>query len=150
MVGRRCGPDSGRLFVVNSLVERLLADARVLGPSGIERIAWGLKTHGDGTADAVAEAEQVLRETGKEAEWRETEAALKALTEGSHSQEAWRAEDPDTDRTAEEALLHAGLALVAGEQLPDVYRHALLKPAAEALPWLLPDERPDEGPRQSR
>ena len=135
---------------MNSLVERLLSDARVLGPSGIERIVWGVRTHGDGTDDAVAEAERVLRESGREAEWRETEGALKALTEGSHAQQAWRAEDPNADRTAEEALLHAGMALVAGERLPDVHRHALLKPAAEALPWLLPDEQPDEGPRASR
>jgi hypothetical protein len=138
------------LFVVNSLVERLLSDARVLGPSGIERIVWGVKTHGDGTDEAVAEAEKVLRESGREAEWRDAEAALRALTEGSHAQEAWRAEDPDADRTAEDALLHAGLAVVAGEQLAQEYRHALLKPAAEALPWLLPEERPDEGPRPDR
>jgi len=136
--------------LVNALVERLLSDARVLGPSGIERIAWGMRTHGVPTADAVADAERILGERGPEAEWRETEAALRALTEGSHAQAAWRAEDPATNRTAEEALLHAGLALVAGDRLPNEERHALLKAAAEALPWLLPDEPPDEGPRATR
>jgi hypothetical protein len=135
---------------VNSLVERLLSDARVLGPSGIERIAWGMKTHVVAADEAVADAERILRERGREAEWREAEAAIRALAEGSHAQLAWRAEDPETDRTAEEALLHAGLALVARDELPSKERHQLLKPAAEALPWLLPDEPPDEGPRAGR
>ena len=138
------------MWVVNSLVQRLLSDARVLGPSGIERIAWGLKTHGEGIDEAAAEAERVVIESGLESEWRETEAALRALTEGSHAQEAWRAEDPETDRTAEMALLNAGLALVAGDRLPEPLRRRLLKPAAEALPWLLPDEPPDELPRPER
>lgn len=135
---------------MNELVERLLSDARVLGPSGIERIAWGVKTHSHGVDEAAAAAEETLQTSHTENVWREAETAVRSLTEGSHAQASWKAEDPTTDRTAEDALLHATLALVLGERLPDEHRRALLKPAAEALPWLLPDEAPDEGPRQSR
>jgi len=132
---------------MDELIERLLADARVLGPSGIERIAWGTRVHNHQTGEAVAAAEAAVRENGRQADWQAAEAAVRSLTEGSHAQAAWRAEDQQTDRTAEEALLHAALALVAGDRLNRDQRHALLKPAAEALPWLLPEEAPDEGPR---
>lgn len=135
---------------MNELIDRLLADARVLGPSGIERIAWGTRLHHHHTDDAVAAAEAAVRASGRETEWKDAKAAVKMLTEGGHAQEAWQSEDSETDRTAEDALLHAALAIVAGERLEKDQRHALLKPAAEALPWLLPEEGPDEGPRPRR
>lgn len=134
---------------MDDLLERLLADARVLGPSGIERIAWSWKLHHQGVDEALAVAQQAVRESGRQQAWAEAESAVRALTEGSHAQQAWKAEDPETDRTAEDALLHAALAIVIGEHISVDQRRALLKPAAEALPWLLPDEPPDEGPRRA-
>jgi hypothetical protein len=69
---------------------------------------------------------------------------VRRITEGSTSSLAWKAEQEGTRRTAEDAALHAAMGIVARNRLEhDVYR-ALVKPMSEALPWLLPEEPPDE------
>ncbi|HEX4215784.1 MAG TPA: hypothetical protein VIA06_20895 [Candidatus Dormibacteraeota bacterium] len=137
----RYGPNSAE-------VQRLLDDGRVLGPSGIERIAWAWRryaTHELGALDDADKAAlEMVRKDGLEAAWAAAEQDLRAMTEGHHAQAAWRAEPPNVDRTAEDAALHAALALVAGPQLDGDHYRALVKPMSEALPWLLPAERPDE------
>jgi hypothetical protein len=129
-------------------IERLLADTRVLGPSGIERIAWAWKRYSNPQLGECDEAEATARgaiaEHGLEEAWQAAEADLREMTEGHHAQSSWRAEAPAVGRTAEDAALHAALALVVRPHLPvDVYR-TLVKTASEALPWLLPSERPDQ------
>lgn len=129
-------------------VERLLSDMRVLGPSGIERIAWAWQRYTGPQLADVDQAEKVARqaiaEDGLEDVWKAAEADIKALTEGHFAQEAWRAESESIDRSAEDAMLHAALALVAKPFISvDVYR-ILAKTGSEALPWLLPNERPDQ------
>lgn len=129
------------------VVERLLSDARVLGPSGIERIAWAWKRY---TApahqecdDALDAARLIVAESGLEAAAEAAEADIRALTEGHNAQEAWKAEAGEGGRTAEDALLHAALALVTRDRVDEGTYRTLVKPMSEALPWLLPDEPPD-------
>ncbi|MBO0704034.1 MAG: hypothetical protein J2P39_01820 [Candidatus Dormibacteraeota bacterium] len=136
----RYGPNSTQ-------VERLLSDARVLGPSGIERIAWA-RRHlilPAGQAEAAeVEARGVVSAAGLERAWEAAESDLRGMVEGHYAQQSWQAEDPVVDRTAEDAALNAILALVVKEELGrDEYR-ALVKPMADALPWLLPEETPGQ------
>lgn len=142
------GVDSLRYGPNSAEVQRLLDDARVLGPSGIERISWAwgrYATHELGALDDADEAAmEVVRQEGLEEARNAAERDIRAMTEGHHAQEAWRAEPPNVDRTAEDAALHAALALVAGPKLDGRHYRALVKTMSEALPWLLPSERPDE------
>jgi hypothetical protein len=125
-------------------IQRLLSDTRVLGPSGIERVAWGWRRYGQPELDlcdqACGKAEATIRSAGLETALETAEEELRRLT---HGQE-WRAEDPITGRTAAEAARRAALALIAREWLSHEEYRTLVKPMSEALPWLLPEERPDE------
>src|SRR5918911_3375613 len=136
-VGMRFGPNTEQ-------VERLLADCRVLGPSGIERIAWGTEVARVDESEPERLAREAVREHRLEAAWQEAERAIRAMTQGGHSSLAWKAEQEGTRRTAEDAALHAALALVAREVLDHETYRALVKPMSEALPWLLPEEPPDQ------
>jgi hypothetical protein len=124
-------------------LERLLEDTRVLGPSGIERIAWGWRRYEDhelGAVDPAAEtARQAIHEAGLGPAWEAVEEELRRLTHGHD----WQAEDVQTGRTAAEAARHAGMALLVRDAIDhQQYRH-LVKAMSEALPWLLPEELPD-------
>ena len=140
------GP-AGRYGPNTLAVERLLADARVLGPSGIERIAWGWSRYAAGGLEQCRAAEQSARrraaEGGRQQAWEAAEQDLRALVEGHRAQLAWRSEPPAVDRTAEHAALDATLALVVHDELPEEEYRALAKVMSEALPWLLPNEPPD-------
>jgi hypothetical protein len=139
-LGPQYGPNSTQ-------VERLLSDARVLGPSGIERIAWARRHRllSAGQAEAAEnEARRALGSAGLQAAWEAAEADLRGMVEGHYAQQSWQAEDPVVDRTAEDAALNAILALVVRDQLGHEEYRTLVKPMAEALPWLLPDETPGE------
>ncbi len=124
-------------------VKRLVDDARVMGPSSIERVVWGWRRYGQATEDAHRRALEVV---GEDPAWQEAEHAIRSMTEGHSAMEVWRATDEETGRTAEEAALHAALALVARGRISKEDYHALVKPMAEALPWLLPNEPPDPYP----
>ena len=63
------------------------------------------------------------------------------LTERGQPLVAWRAEHGPVGHKAEEALLAAALAITAGDALGP-QRATLLRPMAEALPWLLPAAAP--------
>ncbi|HZV50237.1 MAG TPA: hypothetical protein VFD49_10775 [Candidatus Dormibacteraeota bacterium] len=124
-------------------IQRLLADARVLGPSGIERVAWGWRRYARSELDACdhacARAETAIRSAGLLPALETAEEELRQIT---HGQE-WRAEDPATGRTAAEAARRAALALMGRDWLSHEEYRTLVKPMSEALPWLLPEERPD-------
>lgn len=140
----------------SALIQSLLDDCRVLGPSGIERIAWGRRLHvvdSEESRQAFQAAEEAaltaVRDSGRESMLEAAQAAVREITEGRTSTEAWRSEHGGAGEPAEDAALHAALALVVRDQLEhEHYRH-LAKAMAEALPWLLPEEPPDqyrEGP----
>jgi len=69
------------------------------------------------------------------------------LTEGRSSLVSWKIEHGDPGHKAEQAALGAALALVGGEKLPHQEFVSLVRPMAEALPWLLPEVAPE--PRRS-
>ncbi|HLH71394.1 MAG TPA: hypothetical protein VKY90_20820 [Candidatus Dormibacteraeota bacterium] len=127
-------------------IQRLLSDTRVLGPSGIERVAWGWRRYARSELDACdhacAKAEAAIRSAGLQPALQAAEQELRQVT---HGQE-WQAEDQLTGRTAAEAARRAALALIAQDWLSHGEYRALVKPMSEALPWLLPEERPDAYP----
>jgi alkylhydroperoxidase family enzyme len=124
-------------------LERLLEDCRTLSPAGIERIAhgWARFTAGGEHHAAYHAAEKaavhLLEQHGRTAEWDELRNRLLGLTERKDALVAWRQEHGDTGHQAENALLGAALAIVAGPDLDRSHREALLRPMGEGLPWLL-------------
>lgn len=129
-------------------IDRLLDELRTLSPAGIERIAWGWDQHDerDGRARLLAAEKAALRVLEAESraqEWEEVQHRVLDTTEGRSSLVAWKAEHGDIGHKAERAVLAAALALLGGEALPEDDRRVLLRAAAEALPWLLPDEPPE-------
>jgi hypothetical protein len=120
-------------------VKRLLEDLRLLGPSGLERIALAWRR--------VAESEDTIRTTAErraedDPEWREAEAEIFAIARG----EAWLAL-PQTDReSAIAAAQDALLAVLERKTLGESRYRTLVHPMAEALPWLLTDEAEDRYP----
>jgi hypothetical protein len=129
-------------------VERLFEDLRTLSPAGIERIAWGWAQREAGPAlerfhAAEKAALRMLESEGRAEAWEQLRRKVLDLTEGRGSLVAWRAEHGEVGHHAEAAALAAALALSAGDHLDSDHREALLAPAAEALPWLLPGLPPD-------
>lgn len=122
-----------------SALDRLLEDSRTLSPAGVERAAAGWERHA-GDRGAWHRAEQAaLREleaSGEGERWDEVRNRLLGLTERGTPLVAWRAEHGDTGHRAENALLGAALAIVA-DRLDREHRETLLRPMAEAMPWLL-------------
>lgn len=139
--------ENGRYGPNTEAVDRLLSDARVLGPSGIERIAWGWTRYAQGGLIACQSAEEAAHravdQSGLQDAWKNAEADVRGLVEGHDAQEAWRAEPASVDRTAEHAAIDAALALVARAELSEQDYHTLAKVMSEALPWLVPNEPPD-------
>jgi hypothetical protein len=123
-------------------IDRLLEDCRTLSPAGIERIAHGWTALADGElhpAFIAAEraALQLLELSNRVGQWDELRNRLLGLTERGTPLIAWRVEHGDTGHRAERAMLGAALALVAGRDLDRHHREVLVRPLAEALPWLL-------------
>ena len=132
-------------------IERLLADARTLSPSGIERAAWGWDRHEDPiTLQRFRAAEKVaihaLEEADRGQRWEESRRAILELTEGRSSAVSWKVEHGDKGHKAEHAVLGAGLGLLAQDRIDHAHFSTLVRPMAEALPWLLPEAPP--GPRR--
>jgi len=128
-------------------VDRLLEDCRTLSPAGIERIApgWLALAEGDRHAGYVAAERAALRlleQEGRSPQWDELRDRLLGLTERGTPLIAWRLEHGETGHRAERALLGAALAIVAGPDLERPHRETLLRPMAEALPWLLTGNLP--------
>lgn len=126
---------------------RLMQDVRVLSPAGVERAAMGWDRHvGKHGLQALHGAEKaalhVVEQHDRGAAWDEVRRTLFGLTESGDALVSWKAEHGDTGHKAEEAAFMAALGLVAGDLVGKEQAATLLRPMAEALPWLLPDQAP--------
>jgi hypothetical protein len=121
---------------MNDAVKRLVEDLRLLGPTGIERVAAAWR--------AVAPAEDAIRTTAErraedDPEWREAEMEIFQVARG----EAWLSL-AQTDRdSAVAAAQDALLAVLERKTLGEKRYRSLVHPMGEALPWLLTDEAED-------
>jgi hypothetical protein len=126
-------------------VKRLESDLRTFSPAGIERVAWGWRRH-EGHTAAFHAAEQAalraLEQVDRGAEWDDLRRTLLGLMEGTASLLSWKQEHGHECHTAERAVYGAALALLAGDLLQHEQYVALVRPLAEALPWLLPEAPP--------
>jgi hypothetical protein len=67
---------------------------------------------------------------------------LFGLTESGGALISWKAEHGEIGHKAEDAAFAAALGLVASNLISKQQAATLMRPLAEALPWLLPDEPP--------
>src|SRR5712692_8259719 len=109
-------------------LERLAADLGVLDATGIERAAWGWDRHESRGLDAYHRAEKAalaaIERAGLGEEWQAYHRRVFGLTEAKTALVAWK-----------------GMHGERGHVSADDYA-ALVEPMAEALPWLLPKQRP--------
>ncbi len=129
-------------------LERLLTDARVLSPAGIERAAWGWDRHEDPAAmqrfrEAERAALHILEQTDRGPAWEDARKKILDLTEGRTSLVSWKAEHGDIGHKAERALLGAALGIMTRDKLSHAQYVTLVRAMAEALPWLLPEAPPE-------
>jgi hypothetical protein len=129
-------------------LERLLTDARVLSPAGIERVAWGWDRHEDPRImerfhEAERAALHALEKNNRTQLWDDARKRILDLTEGRSSLEDWKAEHGDVGHKAERALLAAALAILARDKLDHPHYVTLVRPMSEAIPWLLPELPPE-------
>ena len=130
-------------------IARLMEDVRVLSPSGVERVATGWDEHvGDKGLPAFREAEKAALHAIEKADrgpaWDEVRRTLFGLTESGGALISWKAEHGEIGHKAENAAFAAALGLVASGLISDAQAATLMRPLAEALPWLLPNESQPE------
>ena len=124
---------------------RLIEDIRILSPAGVERAAQGwdrhAKLHG---LQEVHEAEKAaihaIEKADRGSAWDEVRRSLFGLTESGGALVSWKAEHGEVGHKAEDAAFMAALGLVAGDLISNKQQATLLRPMAEALPWLVPEE----------
>jgi hypothetical protein len=124
---------------------RLIEDIRILSPAGVERAAQGwdrhAKLHG---LQEVHEAEKAaihaIEKADRGSAWDEVRRSLFGLTESGGALVSWKAEHGEVGHKAEDAAFMAALGLVAGDLISKKQQATLLRPMAEALPWLVPEE----------
>jgi hypothetical protein len=126
---------------------RLMEDVRVLSPAGVERVALGWDRHvGKHALQALRDAEKAALHAVEKADrgpaWDEVRRSLFGLTESGDALVSWKAEHGDVGHKAEDAAFAAALGLVASNLISKQQAATLMRPLAEALPWLLPDEPP--------
>ena len=129
-------------------LDRLLTDARVLSPAGIERVAWGWDRHEDPRLmerfhEAERAALHVLEKSNRAQQWDDARKRILDLTEGRTSLEDWKAEHGEVGHKGERALLAAALGILARDQLDHEHYVTLVRPMSEALPWLVPELPPE-------
>lgn len=129
-------------------LDRLLTDARVLSPAGIERAAWGWDRHEDPTLmqrfhDAERTALRALEQSDRSQLWDDARKRILDLTEGRSSLVSWKAEHGDIGHKAERAMLGAALGLLTRDKISHDQYVTLVRPMSEALPWLLPEAPPE-------
>ena len=126
-------------------LKRLESDLRTFSPEGIHRVAWGWRVH-EGDPERLHAAERAalhrIEQRDDGAEWEKIRHGLGQLMEGTGSLLSWKEEHGHAGHTAERAVYAAALALFAGDQLPHEQYVDLVRPLAEALPWLLPETPP--------
>jgi hypothetical protein len=126
-------------------LKRLIDDIRVLSPVGVERAAQGWDSHATGQGlKALHEAEKAALHAIERADrgpaWDEVRRNLFGLTESGGALISWKAEHGEIGHKAEDAAFMTALALVAGDLISPEEAATLMRPMAEALPWLLPEE----------
>ena len=126
-------------------LSRLMSDIRVLSPAGVERAAQGWDRHARlGGLDSIHSAEKAALHAIEEADrgpaWDEVRRNLFGLTESGGALVSWKAEHGEIGHKAEDAAFMAALGLVAGNLISPQQAATLVRPLAEALPWLLPEE----------
>ena len=125
-------------------IARLMDDVRVLSPAGVERVAQGWDNH-VGTKglqafhDAEKAATHAIEQADKGAAWDVFRSSLCGLTESGDALVSWKAEHGDIGHKAERAAFAAALGLVAGNLISKEQAATLMRPLAEALPWLMSD-----------
>ena len=128
---------------------RLIDDIRVLSPAGVERVAMGWDRHVGGHGlEAFREAEraaiQAIEAADRGPAWDEVRRNLFGMTESGDALISWKAEHGEIGHKAEQAAFGAALGLVASGLISKEQQATLMRPLAEALPWLLPEEtQPD-------
>lgn len=129
-------------------LDRLLTDARVLSPAGIERASWGWDRHEDPGLmqrfhDAERTALRALEQSDRSQLWDDARKRILDLTEGRSSLVSWKAEHGDIGHKAERAMLGAALGLLTRDKISHDQYVTLVRPMSEALPWLLPEAPPE-------
>ena len=127
-------------------LSRLIADIRVLSPSGVERAAQGWDRHArlhglEEIHKAEKAAVHAIEQSGRGEAWDEVRRNLFGLTESGGALVSWKVEHGETGHKAEDAAFMAALGIVAGNLVGKEQQATLLRPMSEALPWLLPEER---------
>ena len=130
-------------------LSRLVEDIRILSPSGVERAAEGWDRHARlGGLEEIHKAEKAavhaIEQAGRGQAWDEVRRNLFGLTESGNSLVSWKAEHGEVGHKAEDAAFMAALGLVAGNLISQEQQATLVRPLAEALPWLLPEENQPE------
>jgi len=127
-------------------LERLAADLRVLDRTGIERAAWGWDRHEQRGLDPYHAAEKAalaaIEREDLGTAWDEFRRRIFGLTEAKGALVAWKATHGEVGHKAERAAFGAALGLFARHGVGAATYAALTEPMAEALPWLLPKQRP--------
>ena len=129
-------------------LDRLIGDARVLSPAGIERVAWGWDRHEDPRImerfhGAERAALRALEKSNRGQQWDDARKRILDLTEGRTSLEDWKAEHGDIGHKGERALLAAALGILGRALIDHDHYVTLVRPMSEALPWLLPELPPE-------
>ena len=122
---------------------RLLDDLRTFSPASIERVAHGWEVdalpHLDRYHAAETAALAAIEAAHRTTDWEAVQRQILDLTEGRTSLVSWKVEHGQTGHHAEAAVLGAALALHAAADLDHAHAATLLRPASEALPWLVVD-----------
>jgi hypothetical protein len=126
---------------------RLMEDIRVLSPAGVERVArgWDLHVGAKGLKefqDAERAALHAVEQADRGPAWDQVRSSLFGLTESGDALVSWKAEHGEIGHKAERAAFAAALGLVASNQIGKEQAATLMRPMAEALPWLLPEQTP--------
>ncbi len=124
---------------------RLVDDIRVLSPAGVERVAMGWDRHvGQKGLQAFRDAEKAAIHAIEQADrgpaWDEVRRNLFGMTESGDALISWKAEHGEIGHKSEQAAFGAALGIVASGLISKEQQATLMRPLAEALPWLLPEE----------
>jgi hypothetical protein len=126
---------------------RLMEDIRVLSPAGVERVAHGWDLHvGTKGLKEFEEAEKsalhAIEQADRGPAWDQVRSSLFGLTESGDALVSWKAEHGEIGHKAERAAFAAALGLVGSNLTSKEQAATLMRPMAEALPWLLPEQTP--------